>query len=64
MQLNGQTYPHRPGLTLHTVIAELGLRHNAIVVMRGDDVYNRGKIPDVQLEQDDVIEIVRMMAGG
>lgn len=64
MQLNGQTYPYRTGLTLHTIIADLGLRHDAIVVMHRDDVYKRGKIPDVPLEQDDVIEIVRMMQGG
>jgi sulfur carrier protein ThiS len=32
--------------------------------MRGDDIYKRGKIPDVRLEQDDVVEIVRMTAGG
>jgi sulfur carrier protein len=64
MQLNGKTYPYRTGLTLHAVIADLGLRHDAIVVMRGDDVYKRGKIPDVQLEQNDVVEIVRMMQGG
>jgi len=38
--------------------------HHAIVVMRGDDIYKRGKIPDVPLQQDDVVEIVRMMQGG
>jgi sulfur carrier protein len=64
MQLNGQTYPYRAGLTLHAMIADLGLRHDAIVVMRGDDIYKRGIIPDVPLEQDDVVEIVRMMQGG
>jgi sulfur carrier protein len=51
-------------LTLHAVIAELGLNHDAIAVMRGDDVYKRGIIPDLPLQQDDVIEIVRMMQGG
>jgi sulfur carrier protein len=64
MQLNGQTYPYRAGLTLHTVLAELKLSHDAIVVMRGDDIYKRGIIPDVPLEKDDVVEIVRMMQGG
>jgi thiamine biosynthesis protein ThiS len=64
MQLNGQAYPYTPGLTLHAVIAQLGLKHDAIVVMRGQDIYKKGRIPDVQLEQDDVVEIVRMMQGG
>jgi sulfur carrier protein len=64
MQLNGQPYPYRAGLTMHAMLAELQLRHDAIVVMRGDDVYKRGIIPDVPLEQDDVVEIVRMMQGG
>jgi sulfur carrier protein len=64
MQLNGQPYPYRDGLTLHTMLADLKLKHDTIAVMRGDDVYKRGIIPDVPLEQDDVIEIVRMMQGG
>jgi sulfur carrier protein len=64
MQLNGQAYPYTPGLTLHTVIDRLGLKHDAIVVMRGEDIYKRGAIPDVPLQQDDVVEIVRMMQGG
>jgi sulfur carrier protein len=64
MQLNGQAYPFRDGLTLHAVLADLGLKHDAIVVMRGKDVYKKGIIPDVPLEEDDVVEIVRMMQGG
>lgn len=64
MQLNGKQYPFREGLTLHAVLAELGLGHDTIVVMRGDDVYKRGRIPDVALAENDVVEIVRMMQGG
>ena len=64
MLVNGKQYPHRPGLTLHAVIAEFGLRHSAIVVMRGDEIYKRGNIPDVELQPDDRIEIIRMMQGG
>jgi sulfur carrier protein ThiS len=38
--------------------------HRKVVVMRGDDVWKRGNVPDVPLARADVIEIVTMMQGG
>jgi sulfur carrier protein len=64
MQVNGQTYAHRDGLTLHRLLADIDLRPENIVVMHGETIYRAGKIPDVPVKADDVIEIVKMMQGG
>jgi thiamine biosynthesis protein ThiS len=36
----------------------------AVAVMVGDEVYRPGRIPDVALDDRDVIEVVQMMQGG
>ena len=64
MHVNGQTYTHRDGLTLHGLLTELHVNQKAIVVMHGDAIYRAGKIPDAPLDERDVIEIVTMMQGG
>jgi len=64
MTVNGQYYAHRDGLTLHRLLDDLELRPANIVVMHGDAIYRAGKIPDVPVGSDDVIEIVKMMQGG
>jgi sulfur carrier protein len=64
MQVNGRTYTHHDGLTLHRLLAELELRPANVVVMHGNNIYRAGKIPDITVTADDVIEIVKMMQGG
>ena len=64
MYVNGQTYTHRDGLTLHALLSELKVNQKNVVVMHGDDIYRAGKITDAPLAERDVIEIVTMMAGG
>ena len=64
MYVNGKQRIYRSGLTLHALLAELDVAPEKVVVMRGDDVYRRGNVPDVPLADGDVIEIVTMMQGG
>ena len=64
MQVNGQRRPHRAGLTLHVLLAELRVDPRAVVVMHGDAIHRASQIPDTPLAEDDVIEIVTMMQGG
>ena len=64
MVVNGKPFPHRAGLTLHALLAELAVDQRAVVVMHGDDVHRAGRIPDRPLGEGDVIEIVTMMQGG
>ena len=64
MIVNGRERAYRDGLTLHALLDELDVDRRKVVVMRGDDVWKRGTVPDVPLAQADVIEIVTMMQGG
>ena len=64
MQVNGQRYPHREGLTLHVLLAELRIDPRVVVVMHGDDIHHAGRIPDAPVAAQDVIEIVTMTQGG
>jgi sulfur carrier protein ThiS len=40
------------------------VRQEAVVVMHGEKIYRRGEIPDVPVQHNDVIEIVKMTQGG
>lgn len=64
MTVNGREREYRDGLTLHALLDDLQVDQRKVVVMRGDDVWKRGNVPDVPLAQADVIEIVTMMQGG
>ena len=64
MQVNGQSYAYRDGLTLLRLLADLELRPANVVVMHGEKIYRAGKIPDAPVASGDVIEIVKMMQGG
>ena len=64
MRVNGEAYPHRGGLTLHALLAELDIDQRVVVVMHREDIYPAGRIPDAPLEESDELEIVTMMQGG
>jgi thiamine biosynthesis protein ThiS len=64
MQVNGQRYPFRDGLTLRALLHELAIDDKRVAVMHGDDIYRPGELRDAPVAERDVIEIVTMMAGG
>ncbi len=64
MTVNGKHWEHRPGLTLHGLLEEMNADQRMVVVMRGDDIYRAGQIPDSPLEEQDVVEVVTMAQGG
>ena len=64
MTVNGNRYEHRAGLTLHRLLAEMGVDQRLVVVMHGDEIYRAGKIPDAALVERDIVEIVTMAQGG
>ena len=64
MQVNGETHPHRPGLTLHTLLRELDVQPERVAVAVNDDFYPGARVPDRLLEPRDIIEIVRIIGGG
>jgi thiamine biosynthesis protein ThiS len=66
MRVNGERYPHRAGLTLRELVADLALDPRTVVVMHGETIYRgaSSEIPEAPLAEQDVIEIVTMMQGG
>lgn len=64
MRVNGEPYPHRAGLTLHTLLRELEIAPERVAIAVNDDFYAGAKAPDLALNEADVIEIVRMVGGG
>ena len=64
MMVNGQTREFREGLKLLELLADLDVDARAVAVMVDDEVYKPGRVPDVALRRDAVIEVVQMMQGG
>ncbi len=64
MYVNGAKYQHREGLTLRALLVELRVDPAGVVVMHGEQIHRAGAIPDVAVQEPDVIEIVTMMQGG
>ncbi|SMB79954.1 sulfur carrier protein ThiS [Deinococcus hopiensis] len=64
MQVNGQPFVHTPGLTLHALLRELGVPPERVAVALNDDFYPGARVPDRELRPGDVIEVVRVVAGG
>ena len=64
MQVNGQPLDHQPGLTLHALLDQLDVKREGIAVAVNDDIYAGTRAPDVELQPDDTIDIVRISAGG
>ena len=64
MTVNGEKRPHRPGLTMHALLNDLRVDPRSVVVMREEEIYKAGQIPDVPIDANDTIEIVTMMQGG
>ncbi|MHA0036206.1 sulfur carrier protein ThiS (plasmid) [Deinococcus sp. PESE-38] len=64
MQVNGEPRPCVPGLTLHGLLRELDIRPERVAIAVNDDFYPGGQAPDRELEEADVVEIVRVIGGG
>lgn len=64
LSVNGEPHPLRPGLTLLTLLRDLGVDPARVAVAVNNDFYPGARVPDRSLEDHDVIEIVRIIGGG
>lgn len=64
MQVNGEPRPWRPGLTLSALLRELDINPERVAIAVGDDFYPGGQVPERELRETDVVEIVRVIGGG
>jgi thiamine biosynthesis protein ThiS len=64
MTVNGNRVECRPGLTLHRLLDEMKVDQRMVVVMHGEEIYRAGQIPDAELQERDIVEVVTMAQGG
>lgn len=64
LTVNGERHDVADGLALPDLLAELGLRVGAVVVERNGTALLRSEVLATTLEDGDVLELVRAVAGG
>jgi sulfur carrier protein len=62
--VNGERREVAPGTTLPQLLAELGLGVGWVVVERNGTALIRGEVETTVLDDGDVLELVRAVAGG
>ncbi len=62
--INGENRDVKEGLTVLALLEDLELQPEAMVVQRNADVIERSDFAATQLEEGDVIELVRFVGGG
>jgi thiamine biosynthesis protein ThiS len=62
--INGRTREVPSGSTVSDLVAMLGFGARQVVVERNGEPVERERFGEVVLESDDVVEVVRAVAGG
>ncbi len=62
--INGENRDVKEGITVLALLEDLELQPEAMVVQRNDNVIERNDFATTQLEEGDVIELVRFVGGG
>ena len=62
--LNGESRALRPGATVSSLIAELGLDSRQVAVERNREVVPRARHGETELAEGDRIEVVTFVGGG
>ncbi len=62
--INGEERELPEALNAGQLVEHLGLRREAVVVERNEEVILRGHLDQVDLVDGDTIEIIQMIAGG
>lgn len=64
VKVNGRPRDVAVGSTLADLVASLGFGERQVVVERNGEPVERSRFSEVAVEPDDVIEVVRAVAGG
>ncbi|MFO7776175.1 MAG: sulfur carrier protein ThiS [Candidatus Hydrogenedentota bacterium] len=62
--INGENRDVKESLTVLALLENLELQPDAMVVQRNDQVIERKDFENTQLEEGDIIELVRFVGGG
>ena len=64
LTVNGEAREVPDALSAAELVEQLGLRREAVVVERNEEVIPRPLLDQVKLAEGDTIEIIQMIAGG
>jgi len=64
LTVNGESREVPDALSAGQLVEHFGLRREAVVVERNEEVIPRGQLDQVKLADGDTIEIIQMIAGG
>jgi sulfur carrier protein len=64
LRVNGKPRTARAGSTVADLVEELGLRQRQVVAELNGEPVERARFAQTPLEEGDVLEIVRAVAGG
>jgi thiazole synthase len=64
VQINGEPSELREGMTLHELVAQLGLAPERLAVERNREVVRRTRWAETEIADGDQIEIVHFVGGG
>ena len=64
IQLNGEPHLVSAGMTLATMLGELGLDPRKVAVERNREIVPRGTFDEVEVNEGDAYEIVHFVGGG
>lgn len=62
--VNGEAREVRAGITARELVESFGLKVEAVVVERNEEVIRRARLAETVLAPGDRIEIIQMIAGG
>jgi len=62
--VNGNQRDVAAGTTVLAVVEGLGLKPDAIVVQRNDDIVDRERFGQTAVDENDVLEVVHIVGGG
>ena len=64
MQVNGEIFEFREGMTVSNLIAEMGFSEAMVAVELNLDILPRDSFSSTVLKENDCIEVVRFVGGG
>lgn len=61
---NGRLYDVEPGTTLLEFLRSRAVDERSVAVARNEEIVHRAKLGEVRLADGDVLEIIKVVAGG
>ena len=64
IQLNGDVYEINDGTNLNELLNKLKIRKNKVAIEVNGEIVEKNKYPNLILNEDDKVEIVKFIGGG